>query len=113
ELGVARVKVEELVLVLGELEEVRRLLEPRDRLARMQRALVARLNELLLRLEPLATDAVPTLVVAEVDVAARLDLRPQLGDETRVALLVGADEIVGLDLELGPRLFEARAHRLD
>ena len=71
------------------------------------------LDELLLRLEALAADAVPALVRAEVDVAVGLDLLPDLCHEARVALLVRPDEVVGLDLELGPRLLEAGAHRLD
>ncbi len=72
-----------------------------DRLAGVERTLVARLGELLLRLEAFAADAVPPLVGAEVDVAARFDLLPQLRDEARVALFVRVDEVVRLDLELG------------
>jgi hypothetical protein len=66
---VPRVVVEERLLVLRELEEVRRLLQPLDGLSRVKLALVTRLKEIFLRLEPFAADAIPTFIVAKVQVA--------------------------------------------
>ena len=65
--------------------------------------------ELLLGVERLAADAVPALVLAEVDVAVRRDLLPELLHERLVVGIGGADEAVVVDVELRPRLAEARA----
>ena len=105
---VPRVEIEERLLPLLEPEEVRALLHALDRRL-VDRAQVAGLLELLLGLERLAAHAVPALVLAFVEVAVGLDLLPEVLDERFVIGIGGADEAIGADLELRPRLAEARA----
>ncbi len=106
------VVLEQRLLVLGEAEEVRLLLHLLDRLARVERADVAG-EQLFLRLERLAADAVPVFVVAEIKVAVLLDLLPEILDDRLVALFRRADEVVGLDGELRPQDAELGAHLVD
>ena len=75
EIRMRLVVVEERLRVLAQPEEVAALLDALDRLL-MNRAEVA-LEQLLLGLERLASDAVPILVVVEVDVAPGLHELPE------------------------------------
>jgi hypothetical protein len=58
--------------------------------------------QILLGVVGLAADAVEALVVAEVEIAVLLDLRPELDHASLVAGVGGADEVVRGAVELGP-----------
>ena len=90
--------------VRAELEEVAGLLHPGHLVARGGLAV----HQLVLGEVGLVADAVPALVLAEVDVALGLHAPPHLSDHLLVAILGGADEVVIADLEVRPHLAEAR-----
>ena len=72
----------------------------------MGRAAIA-LIEFLLGVEPLARDAVETLVGPRVDVAGCLHSRPDLTHYPLVPLFGSADEVVVGDVEVGPGFTES------
>jgi hypothetical protein len=103
--------------VLRQLEEPAALLvEPLDRpLVDRALPLFAFFDELALRVERLAADAVPALVRREVEVVGvdLADPLPQRGDDLLVVLARRADEPVALDAERLPHLVEARRDLID
>src|SRR5206468_9301594 len=84
------VEVEELLLVVLQLEEIRRLFEALRRAIRVERTNVAG-EQFLLGLELLAADAIPALMLAEVDVAVLRDALPDLLHELFVTRLRRSD----------------------
>src|SRR5581483_3294772 len=70
-------------------------------------------HELALLVEPLAPVAVETGVAAEVDVAARVDLREDLPDEVPVRGVGGPDEVVDREPDRVPRRAEGGADPVD
>ncbi len=97
---------DERVAVLREAEEVVLLLDPLD--GAVQRALPV--HQVLVLLERLAADAVPSLVEPLVDVTLRGDQAHQLLDRRLVARLGRPDEVVVGDVEEIPGLAEHALH---
>src|SRR5438093_12926565 len=95
--------LDEPVLVLRHLEEVVLLLDERE-WPLVVRALAV--DDLLLRVEALAAVAVPSAVLAEVDLAGVVELLEDGLHHHLVAGLGGADEIVVGDAAPGPGLPE-------
>ncbi len=91
----------EFILEVGEAEEVALFFHGLDRLL-VDRTEALGGRELFLGIIGLAGDTIEALVVAEVEVAAILDRRPELLGAALVALLRGADEVVGRAAEPGP-----------
>ncbi len=103
EVGPLVIELEQPVLVGGEAEEVVLLFDPLG-LDAVLRALAV--DELGLRLERLAADAVEALVRVLVDVAVVVDPLEEVLDERLVALVARADEEVGVRIQT---VQEARA----
>ena len=107
ELRMGRVVIEQALPVLRQPEEMVLLLDPLRRLA-VDRAVAV--LEVLLRLERLARDAVPPLVVAVIDVAGVGQSRDQGRHAGPVARLRRADEVVERDVEPRPDVTERLLH---
>ena len=113
EVRIGRIMSEQRLLIGGEAEEPALLHRPFDERA-LRRELLAAVgdDQLLLAIISLVADRVPTLVAAEIDVAA---LRHRLPD--RLAGLVmgglgGADEAIEGDIKFPVHLLESRGHFL-
>src|SRR5262245_22934053 len=87
-------------LVFRQAEEVVLLFDPLRVGCRMERT--AAVDEILLLLEALAADAVPTFVSALVDVASLIDALDEFRHAGVVTRLRGADEIVERQVERPP-----------
>src|SRR5690606_29469570 len=102
EAGVRLVEGEQGLGVLAEAEEVALLFDALDGLLVVGAEVAG--EELFFRLEGLAADAVPVLVLGEVDVPGGLEALPEARREGLVARLGRADEVVVLTAELDPGL---------
>ena len=102
------VKVDQLLLVSGEAEEIALLLHPLDRRAGLggDPDLVLVEMRLVLGVVSLVADRVPAGIFREIDVAVLLHPLPDRPGRTMMTLLGGADEIV-------VRAIHLRDHRLE
>src|SRR5678815_4026796 len=99
-----REMIGERLLILRETEEVVLLANPLRRERRVQRTLAV--DEIFVRLELFAADAVPPFVDALVDVPAVVEPPRHKAGVTELARLGRPDEIVERHVEPLPRLAE-------
>src|SRR4029450_2957891 len=107
ELGGRGEVIEDWLLILREAEEVVLFLNPLRR-RQVQRALAV--DEILLLLEPFASDALPTLVQTVVNVAGVVDATGQVGHAGSMSRFGRADEVVERNIQLPPGVAKLAFH---